>query len=359
MDNSESVFSEENTAEAFTEKFDENNKLLVAVKIFRRLCELERIEKALNDNKPIATGDKGKIRRAIIDNTINAYRRNEKQKLNDKKSACLNAINKLKEENANIAFDDITREKLKQMADDFFAGDNYGFRRTLFAMILCVNDDGDYIYGDDTLFDVSEVLFGSETHIADIKDKLFDNYHRIANGGFWERNKYIILGAGISLALITVLTPIALGGIAPGSAVITSCLAQIGHCAPGLVGVGMAKVTGLTLLGSALLGGGIMAGLGIDELVRQKRAKAAFKDLNATELAALLAMKATLVDCCADKMDGNAYKTELDECLNSLNDMRSDAEYMLIVEKTDAENSKKKIAVCNRFVDRLTAIVGI
>lgn len=358
------------TAAEFTEKFDESKRLKAAIELYRRTLELEWVEKEMDKNKPMPTGDKGKIGRAIIDGTVNAFRRGETQRLSEKKKLIADSIAKLKEKNAELGLSEITADKLKSMADSFFEGDTCGFRRTMFVMLMRLNADDieprvcggeadSYVYGDDTLEEVSEILFGDRSRIANINDKLFENYHHIVNGRFWERNKSVLIGAGISLALITVLTPLALGGLAAGSAIVTSCLAQIGHCVPGLVGAGIAAVTGYTLIGATILGGGVMAGLGIDEAVRRAKARDAYRSLKPDDIALLLAMKATLIEYGMEKMDSDTYKTELDECLSNLNDMRSDAEYMLIVEKTDAENSKKKIDICNCFIDRLTDIVGI
>mgnify|MGYP006990141045 CR=1 FL=1 len=45
-------------------------------------------------------------------------------------------------------------------------------------------------------------------------------------------------------------------------------------------------------------------------------------------------MKATLINFGMENMDDDECKKELDKCLSSLNDLRADSEYMLIVEKS-------------------------
>ena len=244
-----------------------------------------------------------------------------------------------------------------------FADDTHGLQKNCFAMTLCLQNQGEnseFIYGDETLRDVSEILFNDRDRISVIEDKFYANFKEIYNGGsFWDRNKYFFIGVGISLSLVAVLTPIALTTAAAGSAVITSCLAQIGHCAPGIIGAGVAQVTGMAILGSAMFGGAVLAGVGIAEIFKSKKARDAFRKMQPDELAAILAMKATLLGLGMTEMNADSYKSELDECLSELSDMRADAEYMLIVEKNDADNSKKKINVCNRFINRLAYINGI
>lgn len=341
-----------------------NEKLFADIALFRHLRELDMIEAALKENEPMSTADKTKIGKVIIDNTVNAFRRWETQKISEKKKICLQKVEELRSkcESSGITLSDGSETSLKECVAETFAADTSGLQKLCFAMTVCLSDGGDedtFIYGDETLSSVSAVLFDDELRIKNIRSRLYENYKWIVNGNFWERNKDFIIGIGISLALITVLTPVMLGVSAANSAILTSCLAQIGHSAPGLIGVGLAKVTGMALAGTALFGGTVLAGMGVANIIRNESTKKAFRNLSPDDVAALLAMKATLIDFGVQSLGDDERKTELDECLAGLNDFRSDAEYMLIVEKSDADNSKKKIQYCNRFVSRLAAICGI
>ncbi len=351
--------------ELFLEKNVKENELSAAITLYRHQLELQKIEDEISANKPVQTQNDNKFKRAIIDNTINAYRRNETRKLSDKKQQCKDAIAEFKQkckENSVSLSDSVTEKKLNSMIEDFFSKDKFGFKRIYFAMNLCLQDDGakeNFIYGDETLKDISVILFDDETRINSINEKFFENFNELTNGSFWERNKYFLIGSGISLALVSVLTPVMLGVHAAGSAVVISCLSQIGHCAPGIIGAGLAKVTAVTILSSAVLYGGIFAGVGVSTLIKDKQVKEAFRQLKPDDLAALLAMKTTLVEFAMPDMSDEDCKTELNACLSNLNDLRADSEYMLIVEKSDGDNSKKKIKICNRFVKRLAQCVGI
>lgn len=354
----------DNIVKSFMNQAKINEKLFAEIALFRHLLELDMIEAELKQNEPMPTADKTKLGRAIIDNTVNAYRRRETQKISEKKKICLQNIDELRSkcEAGGITLSDGSEQSLRECVTETFIADTSGMQKLCFAMTVCLSDGSDgstFIYGDETLSSVSAVLFDDQSRIKHIRNKLYENYKWIVNGNFWERNKDFIIGMGISLALVTVLTPVVLGVSAASSAIVTSCLAQIGHSAPGLIGVGLAKITGMALAGTALFGGTVLAGMGIADIIRNESTKKALRQLAPDDVAALLAMKATLIDFGAPSLGDDERKTELDECLAGLNDFRSDAEYMLIVEKCDADNSRKKIQYCNRFVSRLATISGI
>ena len=349
-------YTENDVVQTFMAQSNKNEELLAAIALFRYRLELQWIEAEIEENKPMRTQSEQKVKRFIIDNTVNAYRRGETQRLSEKKRICEDRIRLCQEKHRNLEQLDASAEGLKSLFASAFEGDSYGMQKTCFAMLLCLQNDpdcGEYFYGDDSLKAVSSLLFGDEWRINNIKEKFYENFKLISHGSFWERNRDFFIGAGISLALVAVLTPLTLGVHAAGSAVITSCLAQIGHAAPGIIGGGLIKVTGMALLGSALFGGAALAGIGIGELIKTQKTKEAFRALKPNDVAALFSMKATLFDFGKTAMDSEACKRELDACLAELGDFRADAEYMLVVERADTEDSRKKIEVCNRFVNRL------
>ena len=115
------------------------------------------------------------------------------------------------------------------------------------------------------------------------------------------------------------------------------------------------------IFGSAFFGSAAVLGLGglaVADIVKYEKVKEAFKKLKPDDVAALFAMKATLLGYAIPAMGAEKGKKELDECLSNLNDYRADMEYMLIVEKSGADDSRRKIQICNRFVDRLALIAA-
>ncbi|MDE6276210.1 MAG: hypothetical protein K2M75_06720 [Clostridia bacterium] len=359
------IADNENIAKAFVDQNDKNRQLTASITLFRHQMELQIVEDMMSDNKPIPTQNENKVKRAFIDGTVNLFRRKETQRLSEKKKQCSDNIDRYVSEcQANgIQLDEvITEEKLKALAESVFENDKFGFQRINFAINLCLLDEEsseEFVFGDETLYVVSDILFGDMMRIEYIKENFYKNFKELSNGNFWERNKYLLIGSGISLALISVLTPVTLGVSALSSAAVTSCLAQIGNCAPMLIGTGIAKITAMTILTSAVIYSGVLAGVGVDGILKHKQVKDAFRQLKPNDLAAMLAIKATIINFGMENMDDDECKKELDKCLSSLNDLRADSEYMLIVEKSDADCSKKKIQICNRFIKRLAISVGI
>ena len=298
-----------------------NSELLAAFTLYRYNCELKMIEEGIEANKQIPTRNESKVKQVTIDNTVNAFRRWKTQKFSDKKKICQDNIEDFQEKckKDGIKLHDVSAESLKKMTESMFKNDQFGLQKICFAMIVYLqNSENDFIYGDETLKDVSAILFDDENRIKSISDKFFENFKEISNGSFWERNKKLLIGIGVSMLIAVIF----------GSVVFS---------------------------GAALLG---IGGLGISELIKSGKVKEAFRQLKPDDIAALFAMKATLIDYGMPAMGEERFKKELDECLVGLNDLRADLEYMLIVEKNDTDNSKKKIQVCNRFVDRLALIAG-
>lgn len=77
------------------------------------------------------------------------------------------------------------------------------------------------------------------------------------------------------------------------------------------------------------------------------------------DYAVLLAARATLAAEARDALPAEEWKAILDEHLREADDLRADAEYLWIVEKTDAASAKAKVQATGRFVERLAAIAGI
>lgn len=312
------------TVDEFFETLNNKNaELLAAYTLFRYKCELKMIEENIEANKQVPTRNESKIKQVTIDNTVNAYRRWKTQKFSDKKKICQDNITTFREKckNDGIKLPDVSEDSLRKMTENMFKNDQYGLQKICFAMIIYLQSDCDneFVYGDETLKDVSAILFDDENRIKCISDKFFENFREISNGSFWERNKILLIGIGVSMLLAVIFGSSLFGGMA-------------------VLGLG---------------------GLGVSELIKSNKVKEAFRQLKPNDIAALFAMKATLIDYGMPAMEEEKFKKELDECLVGLNDLRADLEYMLIVEKNDTDNSKKKIQVCNRFVDRLALIAGV
>ena len=308
--------------EFFENVNNKNAELLAAYTLYRYKCELKMIEENIESNKQVPTRNDNKVKQVIIENTVNAYRRCKTQKFSDKKKICQDNITTFQEKckNEGIKLPDVSEDSLKKMTENMFKNDQFGLQKICFAMIVYLQNDSDndFIYGDETLKDVSAILFDDENRIKCISDKFFENFKEISNGSFWERNKKLLIGIGVSMLLAVIFGSALFGG-------------------------------------AAILG---LGGLGVSELIKSNKVKEAFRQLKPNDIAALFAMKATLIDYGMPAMGEERFKKELDECLVGLNDLRADLEYMLIVEKNDTDNSKKKIQVCNRFVDRLALIAG-
>ena len=94
-------------------------------------------------------------------------------------------------------------------------------------------------------------------------------------------------------------------------------------------------------------------------LPRTKEEERDPRRLPADDFVTLLALKATLAKEAKQNADEEGFKSIADEFLQSVDDLRADAEYLWIIERTDAAAAKAKVSAANRFTDRIAAIVGI
>ncbi|MDE7349226.1 MAG: hypothetical protein K2N53_06145, partial [Clostridia bacterium] len=95
------IVDNENISKAFVEQNDKNRELTASITLFRHQLELKRIEEMMSDNKPIPTQNENKVKRTIIDNTVNLFRRMETQKLSEKKKLCNDSIDRFVSECQN------------------------------------------------------------------------------------------------------------------------------------------------------------------------------------------------------------------------------------------------------------------
>lgn len=338
-------------------------ELYAATNYFRLLKDLEAVEGEIAKNEPFSSdSEKSAIVNFWNKNVVNTVRKKNNVKLSAVKNDVLSETEVFKEKAAMEGTDISVAEdgeKLKAELNEFFFDDKYGIRRLFFGIRLVLERDVNVKNSEKTLEETSLLLFGERSKLANIEADLRDNYVAIFKKPMTDIEKGILIGMGIFAAVSVAALPLGLALGASSSAVITSCLAQLGHSAPYIIGQGIVNVTAAAALSSVVILGGTYLGAEVVKKIKECNLKETFRKLSAKDLSVIFAIKATVIQHARKVVSEGNMKEVLDDCLKQINDLRSDAEYMLIVEKLNAEQSREKIAVCNRLTQRLADIVGI
>ncbi len=326
---------------------------------YRLQKDLEINDALLKKNEP-KEGKKNFLEKIWVDSIENPIRRMKADKVSGKRKTILDNIEKFKKdtltEYALCEDEEAFRALLRQ---EVFKDDTYGMSRIVMGLRIALDNTYKFAYEKESLTYVSKLLFDEEDIIWELRKSVEENYYRFAKEQLMDIERGVMVGLSIASIAAWMFSPIYLASAAASSKVVTSVLAQIGRSAPGIIAPGITKITAITLVTSlAFLG---INGLGFSVLNKLEKRDIIkeFRNMSVKDLNFLFSIKAAIIQEARRRVPNEVLKTTIDDCLNWMNDLRSDAEYMLIIERTDAVNAKKKIKSCNLLTERLAEIVGI
>ncbi len=299
--------------------------LCTAINLYRLQKDLEFIDDEIKKNEPVSIGYNNFFKKTYNKVITNAVRRKKTDVFSDKRRKVLEEIEKISKDSEKLS-----GEEIKENLSELFNGDE--MKKYFFALDYLVRDKSNYQNREKTLREVSWLIFGDNDELLSVQKKLNENFVKINGYDLSDKQRLEILAGGGLVFFI------------------------LSSTAYGLTGI-------LKFLGIALsLGAGHLASKEIKKIIVNKSEKESvesLRKLSPTELAVLFAIKATALEIAKTKTGEQDFKESLDECLRFSEELRSDAEYLCIVEKTDCTNTKNKMAVCHKLVNRLTEIVGV
>lgn len=329
------------------EQMANQQALYNALLYFGLLTDLKLVEEEMRKNEPLPTDkSNGALKNFWNKNVLNENRRRAMTKLSEKKNKILNRLEEFKDKHEQSC-EEKSREQLQKQIDEVFFGDNANIGKALFSLQFCLDNQIEYENRELIYAEISYLLFGDKNVMDNLFNDLKENYAELIKAPFDKAQKTILMCLGVT-ALISVALP---------AGVMLTALTV-----PALVNsalLGAAATVETVAIYSSILLGGALVGTEIARQIKGKEAKENIRKISSEDLSLLLAIKATLIQYAKKTMSGEDMKLALDDCLKQLNDLRSDAEYLLIVERLDAEKSKKKIEICNNFTNRLVNIVGL
>lgn len=285
----------------------------------RLKSDLAAIEKEMADNEPVQKENTKniitKVISAVATEVANGIRRKNTIDLSVEKEralANLSAFEKKVSQKELELSGDI--KKFKTFIDKkLFKGDKYDMNRKQFALSFILGSANDYLRSEESLKDVSAVLFDDEGYMSELYKTFENNFYGIQKKAVDERGLGTIIGMGIWSLCSWSIIPIGIGG---------------------------------------------MVAL-IRSLDRRQKMEKAFENLSKDELHAYIAMKLTLVESSRHTMPEREWKELIDGTLKYIGNLRGDAEYEWLIERLNAPTNKEKIELSNLAVERLSKIIGI
>lgn len=336
-------------------------RFLNSLTLYRLNADLKINGEHIKSHEPVDLTSKKGIDKMWNKRVVNKRKAKSSNKLSVQRKYILDQISAFKAEGKS--FDEEwaqNAEKLHQVfCTELFPSDVSNMAKNLFALRFALDNTYKFVYGDQTLEHVSNALFNDNHHIAKLLNSFSGHYAEIATEQFKNVEKGILIGLGVASVAATVLMPTSLAIGASVSGNIRQVLANVGHKGTQVFLPGIIRFTAITMLESLLVCG---LGVGVckilDKTERSKHYREA-REMSVTDFNVIFAIKATLIEFARANLDDEQFKEAVSDSLTMLDDLRADAEYMMIVEKIDAPSARKKIKSCNALADRLATIVGI
>lgn len=330
-----------------------------ALTYYGLLTDLKVVEDEMRKNEPLSTDkSNGRLKNFWNKNVLNETRRRTMAKLSERKSKILDQLDTFRKKHEQSGVDysyGENKDELIKRTSAVFCGDNAAISKALFSIRFCLDGEINYENREAVFAEISDLLFGNKSTIDDLYNDLKENYVQLFKSPFVNTQKTILKCLGVA-ALVAVALPPLVGGVTAVTALTVPALME------GIfmqIGIGVAATAEVAAIYSSILLGGMLIGTEIAKQVKVKNAKENLRKTSPEDLCLLLAVKATLIQYAKKTVGEEEMKLMLDDCLKQLNDLRSDAEYLLIVERLDAGRSNKKIEICNNFTARLANIVGL
>ena len=149
----------------------------------------------------------------------------------------------------------------------------------------------------------------------------------------------------LSLLLFTATVPaLAIGGLSASG--ITSTLAGVGTT--------MVEGVGLIAIAEFLLDGAIIGfTYALLEQHNKNKVKKSFREMNYNKAAQMLAVKCYIMHVAKQTMPKEMFKEKMSELLDMVSDLKSDTDYVLLVEGENAAENRKKINVFHNLDNKL------
>ncbi len=290
------------------------NELFSALTYLRLQGDLRAIETEIEGARPLAKKEDENVLLKTLNSISvefqNELRRSAMHDLTAEKRRAMDALLRYERtaEKSAIALAK-KPDALRKLGDKrLWQNDPFGIVKMQYAIAFAGNGDG-YLRPDESLTEVSKLLFGDEKAIVTLCTSYRKNFAALQKGGFEE-----IYASVFSTDLF---------------------LFPVFRRSYGVIA---------TVFGSPM---------------KERQMRAAMDALSKDELRALLAMKLTVVENALPQIDEKEKKELIDETLKYIDNLRADAEYEWLVEGIDIPTCKEKITLATLAVSRLSLLLEL
>lgn len=318
--------------------------LFKTMQFLRLQHALQLVNNELYKNQPTLNGaDDGCVKR-FFNSIGNEIKNDRTQRLLNKKATIQNEYNRFVR-NLNSTTETIYSENIVgQVITDVFVEDKYSLEKTMFSISVIFDSEFRYEYESEGLAYLSRLLWGKEDRLANMKNSIESIYKDLAKQPLSTEQKFV-LGGVAALTLFTVTVPaLAIGGLS--AAGITSTLAGLGGT--------MVEGVGFIALAELLLDGAIIGfTYALMDKHNKNKVKEAFRETSYNDAAQMLAIKCYIMHVAKQTMPKSVFKEKTSELLEMISDLKSDTDYVLLVEGENVAENKKKINVFHNLDNKL------
>ena len=318
--------------------------LFKSMQLLRLQNDMKLVNEKLEKNRSTPVRSDDNFVKRFFDSRKNDIKDYKSFNLSKSKDAIQSEIDKFMN-NVNGTSVTLYKEmEISRIAADIFSDDEYFLEKTMFSISLIFDGEYNYEYESEGLTYLSRLLWSDSEKLGSIKKNVEGYYKDLAKQPLSTEQKFV-LGGVAALTLFTVTVPaLAIGGLS--AAGITSTLAGLGGT--------MVEGVGFIALAELLLDGAIIGfTYALMDKHNKNKVKEAFREMSYNDAAQMLAIKCYIMHVAKQTMPKSVFKEKTSELLEMISDLKSDTDYVLLVEGENVAENKKKINVFHNLDNKL------
>ena len=324
--------------------------LFKSMQLLRLQNDMKLVNEKLEKNRSTPVRSDDNFVKRFFDSRKNDIKDHKSFNLSKTKDAIQSEIDKFMN-NVNGTSVTLYKEmEISRIAADIFSDDEYFLEKTMFSISLIFDGEYNYEYESEGLAYLSRLLWSDSEKLGSIKKNVEGYYKDLAKQPLSTEQKFV-LGGVAALTLFTVTVPaLAIGGLS--AAGITSTLAGLGGT--------MVEGVGFIALAELLLDGAIIGfTYALMDKHNKNKVKEAFREMSYNDAAQMLAIKCYIMHVAKQTMPKSVFKEKTSELLEMISDLKSDTDYVLLVEGENVAENKKKINVFHNLDNKLGKILCV
>ena len=324
--------------------------LFKSMQLLRLQNDMKLVNEKLEKNRSTPVRSDDNFVKRFFDSRKNDIKDYKSFNLSKTKDAIQSEIDKFMNNVNGTSITLYKETEISRIAADIFSNDEYFLEKTMFSISLIFDGEYNYEYESEGLAYLSRLLWSDSEKLGIIKKNVEGYYKDLAKQPLSTEQKFV-LGGVAALTLFTVTVPaLAIGGLS--AAGITSTLAGLGGT--------MVEGVGFIALAEFLLDGAIIGfTYALMEKHEKNKVKAAFREMRYNDAAQMLAIKCYIMNVAKQTMPKSVFKEKTSELLEMISDLKSDTDYVLLVEGENVAENKKKINVFHNLDNKLEKMLCV